>query len=354
MVGITVVEKVSSRAPKLLPSAGESSVRLEEVAVAAGVSTITASRCISNPGRVSEKTREHVLRVAAQLGYIPNRLASSLASSKTKVVGAVIPTMLNPVHSVVLQAAFGILAPAGYQLLLGMSHYSKIAELDLVRTFLGHRVDGLLLTGQDHAPECAALLQRAGMPTVEMFEYIAEPIDIGVGSSNFEAGFSLGNYLITRGKRHLVFVGHTDFNDSRIMGRQDGIVAAAREHGMTDARTYTVPSEPGSGTGGEIVGTILREAAETDAIVFAGHQLAVGAIRYALDIGVEVPRRLAIAGFGDSPVAQWIKPSLTTVKFPLEEMGRQAGKALLQRLGGMKGGPRTVRLGFEIVSRESA
>ncbi|WP_309085473.1 LacI family DNA-binding transcriptional regulator [Chelativorans sp.] len=334
--------------------AGESTVRLEDVAAAAGVSLITASRCVSNPGRVSTKTREHVLRVAEQLGYIPNRLASSLASSKSRVVGAVIPTMLNPVHSVVLQAAMEILAPAGYQVLLGTSHYLARTELDLVRTFLGHRVDGLLLTGRDHASECSALLRRAGVPTVEMFEHIQDPIDVGVGTSNFEAGHSLAQYLISRGRRNLAFVGHTDFEDSRINGRQEGLIAAARDNGLDQPRVFSVSSQPGSGTGGEIVGTILRETPETDAVVFAGHQLAVGAIRYALDVGIEVPGRLAIAGFGDSPVAQWIKPALTTIKFPLEDMGREAGKALLQRLSGKDPGARTVRLGFEILSRESA
>jgi LacI family gluconate utilization system Gnt-I transcriptional repressor len=333
---------------------GDSVVRLEDVAAAAGVSLITASRCISNPGRVARKTREQVLRVAEELGYIPNRLAASLASSKSKVVGAVIPTMLNPVHSVILQAAFEVLGPAGYQLLLGTSQYMVQAELDLVRTFIGHRVDGLLLTGRDHAPECTALLRRTGIPTVEVFEHIPDPIDIGVGSSNFEAGYSLGQYLIARGRRNLAFVGHTDFNDSRIGGRQEGLIAAARDNGLAEARTFSVSSQPGSGAGGEIVGTILREAPEVDAVVLAGHQLAVGAIRYALDVGIEVPGRLAIAGFGDSPVAQWIKPSLTTIRFSLEDMGREAGKALLKRLNGLDPGSRTIRLGFEILSRESA
>jgi LacI family gluconate utilization system Gnt-I transcriptional repressor len=115
-----------------------------------------------------------------------------------------------------------------------------------------------------------------------------------------------------------------------------------------------VLSQPGSGNGGEIVGSILREHPDIDAVVFAGHQIAVGAIRYALDVGIDVPRRLGIAAFGDSPIAQWMRPALTTVRFPLEEMGRQAGKALLERFRGGAPVARTVRLGFEIVSRESA
>jgi LacI family gluconate utilization system Gnt-I transcriptional repressor len=349
-----MAKKLSS--PRTDPAGGAeaSTIRLDDVATAAGVSAITVSRCISNPGRVADKTRHHVLRVAEQLGYIPNRLASSLASSRSKVIGAIVPTMLNPIHGVVLQAAFEILAPAGYQLFLGNSHYSKTEEVGLVRSFLGHKVDGVLLTGRDHSEDCKSLLRRLGIPTVEMFEHIVDPIDIGVGSSNFEAGFSLGQYLIARGHRRLAFVGHINFDDSRILGRNEGLIAASAEHDLPPPSVFKVASQPGSGSGGEIVGAILREHTNIDAVVFAGHQIAVGAIHYARDVGIEIPGRLAIAAFGDSPIAQWIRPALTTVRFPLEEMGREAGKALLARFQGKSPVVRTIRLGFEIVGRESA
>jgi LacI family gluconate utilization system Gnt-I transcriptional repressor len=262
--------------------------------------------------------------------------------------------MQNPIHGVVLQAAFEILAPAGYQLFLGNSHYSRAEEFGLVRTFVGHKVDGVLLTGRDHSEECISLLRRLSIPTVEMFEHIHDPIDIGVGSSNFEAGFSLGRYLIARGRRRLAFVGHINFDDSRIIGRNEGLIAACAEHNLLAPSVFKVASQPGSGSGGEIVGAILREQSDIDAIVFAGHQIAVGAIHYARNVGIDIPARLAIAAFGDSPIAQWIRPALTTVRFPLEEMGREAGKALLDKLRGISPVIRTIRLGFEIVSRESA
>ena len=87
--------------------AAPSPVRLEDVAAAAGVSTITVSRCMTNPDRVSARTREHVLKVAASLGYIPNRLASSLASARSMVVGIIVPTIANPIHGVIMQRASG-------------------------------------------------------------------------------------------------------------------------------------------------------------------------------------------------------------------------------------------------------
>lgn len=350
-----VHRRMGSIVPTSLSTRDESgSVRLEEVAAAAGVSTITVSRCISNPGRVSAKTREHVLQVAAGLGYIPNRLASSLASAKSMVIGAVVPTIANPIHADTLQAVSDVLAPAGYQILLGNSHYSRAEELRLVRTFLGHRVDGILLTGRDHAADCAVLLKRAGTPVVEMFEHVTDPIDMSVGSSNLDAGASLGQYLIARGRRRLAFVGHSDVEDSRIGGRRAGLALACREAGIPEPLLHAASSDPGSGGGGEVVGAILREAPDCDAIVFAGHQIAVGGIRYALDMGIDVPGRVAIAGFGDSAIARWIRPSLTTVRFPVPQMGTEAGRLLLARLQGRTPPSRSIRLGFEIIGRESA
>jgi LacI family gluconate utilization system Gnt-I transcriptional repressor len=92
----------------------------------------------------------------------------------------------------------------------------------------------------------------------------------------------------------------------------------------------------------------------TDAIIFAGHQVAVGAIRYALDLKIDVPGRIAIASFGDTPIAQWVRPSLTTVRFPNRETGVEAGRLMLERLAGRMPPQRSIRLGFEILGRESA
>jgi LacI family gluconate utilization system Gnt-I transcriptional repressor len=347
-------EKASTIPPATETKVALSPVRLQEVAVAAGVSTITVSRCISNPGRVSKKTLDQVLKVAARLGYIPNKLAASLASAKSMVVGIVVPTIANPIHGVIMQGVADLLEPAGYQILLGNSHFSKRNEFELVRTFLGHRVDGVLLTGKDHSQECMDMLARARTPVVEMFDYNPDPVDVSVGSSNFDAGASLAQYMIARGRRHFAFVGHTGLDDSRMMARLEGLRAICREAKIGEPRHYEISSDPGSGDGGEVVGAILREAPETDAVVFAGHQVAVGAIRYALGLKIDVPGRIAIAGFGDSPVAQWISPSLTTVRFPVRETGLEAGRLMLERLAGRMPQQRAVRLGFEILSRESA
>lgn len=331
-----------------------SPVRLEDVAQAAGVSTITVSRCITNPDRVAERTRTRVLQLANEMGYIPNRLAKSLVSAQSRIIGAVVPTMANPIHSEALQGAFDQLKGAGYQILLGTSGYSADDERSLVETFIGHRVDGLLLTGGDHRAETVKAIRQSGTPTVEIFEFIPEPIDLNVGSSQWDAGYALGSHLVGKGYRNFAFVGHSDVEDTRIASRREGIAAVCLESELSAPRNYATSSDPGSGGGGEIIGAILRDAPEIDVVIFAGHQIAVGAIRHAADVGIDVPGRVAIAGFGDSAMARWIRPALTTVRFPVRDMGAEAGKLLLGRLQGREIQTRAVRLGFEILERGSA
>ncbi|MEQ9813683.1 MAG: LacI family DNA-binding transcriptional regulator [Azospirillaceae bacterium] len=328
-------------------------IRLQEVAEAAGVSTITVSRCLNNPTRVSAATRARVLEVAGRLGYIPNRLASSLVSARTRVIGAIVPTIGNPIHSETLQAATDLLGPAGYQLLLGDTGYSIAREAELVQTFLGHRVDGMLITGARHTRGCAEALGRAGVPVVETFEFTPNPIDCNVGFSNLEAGASLVRYLAGRGRRHIAFVEHARIDDSRMNARRDGAMAAGREIGQV-IDLHAIDSDPGTGIGGDVIDTILADRPATDAVIFAGHQVAVGAIRHAIDRGIAVPDRLAIVSFGDSPISRWIRPALTTVRFPMQEMGREAARLLLGRLTGEQPAGSAINLGFEIMMRDSA
>jgi LacI family gluconate utilization system Gnt-I transcriptional repressor len=262
--------------------------------------------------------------------------------------------MANPIHSEALQGAFDQLKGAGYQILLGTSGYSADEERALVETFIGHRVDALLLTGGDHRAETVNAILRSGTPTVEIFEFIPHPIDLNVGSSQWDAGHALGSHLVAKGHRNFAFVGHSDVEDSRIAARREGIATVCRESGLSAPRNYSTSSDPGSGGGGEIIGTILRDAPDVDVVIFAGHQIAVGAIRHAADVGIEVPGRVAIAGFGDSAMARWIRPALTTVRFPVRDMGAEAGKLLLARMQGRAITTRAVRLGYEIIGRESA
>ncbi|MFC7705402.1 LacI family DNA-binding transcriptional regulator [Plastorhodobacter daqingensis] len=326
--------------------------RLREVAEAAGVSVITASRCLSNPDRVSEKTRTRVLKVAAELGYIPNRVASGLVSSRTMVIGVVVPTIANPIHSVLLEAFNAQIETQGYRTLLATTSYDAAKEADAVRTLLAYKVDALALAGKVQSADAVRLLSVARVPVVEMFELHDAPVDLNVGLSNFDAGAALARYLLTRGRRAIAYITHSGIDDSRMAARFAGFQETAGAQPDVRLMEFTDSAPPGR-LRESAISAILSRFPDVDAIVCSGHQAAVSAIRILTDQGIDIPGRIAVSGFGDSPASCWVRPSLTTVAYPMAEIGAAAGKMLLARLGGEPLPKTQVDLGFEIIERTS-
>ena len=132
-------------------SRGRGTTRMEEVARLAGVSAITVSRALNKPDKVAEGTREAIWRAIEATGYIPNQLAGSLASNRSRTIGVIVPTIVNSIFADKVQGMTDVLGKAGYQLLLANSGYSLDLEADLVAAFLAQRPSGLVLTGVTHS-----------------------------------------------------------------------------------------------------------------------------------------------------------------------------------------------------------
>jgi LacI family gluconate utilization system Gnt-I transcriptional repressor len=335
-------------------AAREAPVRLVEVARAAGVSSMTVSRALRDPERVAPPTLDAVRRAVARLGYLPNGSASALASSRSRVVAAIVPTLMNSVYASTVHGLSSVLRPAGYELMLGDSGYDPRAEAALVRSFLGRRVDALVLTGVSHADETHELLARHVLPVVEIWDLSAHPIDMLVGFSNVAAGREAGRFLATRGRRRWAFVGSAPAQEVRSGKRLRGLREAAREAGAQAPLTAFVDDGMSAAEGRAAVGALLDAHPCVDALFCANDALATAALRAAADRCIAVPDRLAVLGFGDFDVAAHTQPALSTVRIPGHDIGLHAATALLARLdGGPAPGTRT-DLGFDIVRRESA
>jgi LacI family transcriptional regulator, gluconate utilization system Gnt-I transcriptional repressor len=155
--------------------------RMEDVARLAGVAPITVSRALSEPGKVAAATRARILQAIDETGYLPNRVAGGLASRRTRVVGAVIPTVTNSIFADTVHGMTEGLAARGFQLLLNASGQSIARETELIRALLAQRPAGLILTGKAHAPEALAMLQRAAIPVVGIWRHPGGGIDMIVG-----------------------------------------------------------------------------------------------------------------------------------------------------------------------------
>ncbi len=329
-------------------------VRLAEVARLAGVSAMTVSRALRHPEQVAGSTLQAVRHAVAELGYLPDGAASALATGRSRIVAVIVPTLMNSVYASTVHGLASVLRGEGYELMIGDSGYDPQVESALVRSFLGRRVDALVLTGVVHAEATRGLLARHEVPVVEIWDLTARPIDMVVGFSNVAAGREAGRFLAARGRRRWAFVGTAPAREDRSGKRLRGLREAAREAGLAAPVAAYVADGMSAAAGHDAVAALLAAHPRVDALFCANDALATAALRAAAERGVAVPQRLSVLGFGDFDVAAHTLPALTTVRIPGPRIGACAARALLARLDGGAPGPSRIDVGFEIVERESA
>ena len=321
-------------------------ITLSQVAQAAGVSPITASRALNHPDKVSEQARNRVLAAVEQLGYVPNLVAGSLASSRSKLIAVIVPSLINTVFVEVIKGLQETLEAEGYQILLGNTDYDLDREYQLVRTFLGWSCSALITAGLRHNDACQTLLHNWDHPIMEVME-LGKGMDLNVGLDHVAAGRCMATHLLDRGYRHIVYVGARLNQDYRASMRYEGHKEVLQAQGI-DAPLVELDTLGSLQAGAESLQQVLAGYPQTQAIHFANDDLATGALLAAQRQGLNVPDDIAIAGFNGLPLGQHVTPQLTTILSPREEMGRLAAKELIRRLSGKNVYRRQHDVGFTL------
>lgn len=330
---------------------GRGGITLSDVAQLAGVSAITVSRALNTPERVSPATLHRVRDAVAQTGYVPNLLAGGLASNRSRLVAALIPTIAGSVFLETVQALTDTLAASGYQLMLGQSGYTGAHEDALIDTLVGRRPDGIVLTGVMHSPQGRQRLLASGIPVVETWDITPTPIDMLVGFSHAQVGASAASYLHGKGYRRLAIV---TADDQRAGQRRAGFEARLRELGLANVPVCTVgaPSTLGNGRAG--LTRLLALQPRTDAVFCSSDVLAQGVMTEAQARGLQVPGQLAVMGFGNLGFAADLHPALTTVHVDGVAIGAQAARFIMDKVEGRDVGRKVRDIGFSLVKRASA
>lgn len=326
-------------------------ITLHEVARLAGVAPITASRALNTPEQVSDEVRKKVAAAVQRTGYVPNRLAGSLASSRSRLVAAVVPTIAGPVFLETVQSLTQALADAGYQLMLGQSGYSPSREDALLEAIIGRRPDGIVLTGIMHSAAGRKRLLAAGIPVVETWDLTPTPIDMLVGFSHVDVGASVVRFLHGKGRRRLAIVSG---DDERAQRRNQAFVAAAAQAGLAHVELVLVPAPTTLRSGRAALGELLARVKDIDAVFCSSDLLALGVLTEAQARRIDVPQRIAVIGFGDLEFAADLHPALTTVRIDGTGIGRQAARFIVERAEGRVVDAPVVDIGFSIVQRASA
>lgn len=338
---------------KLAKQSVDKKLTLIDVAVAAGVSAITVSRVINQPDKVSDALRQQVQKAIDMLGYIPNQYASSLASSKSKVIGVAIPSLSNTVFTDVLRGVYDVMGAAGYKVLMVDTHYSPLEEEKMIRTLLSQSPEGLIITGGDQTRTCQNLLQKSRVPVVQIMELLSEPLDMNVGFSHWQAGYDVVKHLLDAGCSRIGFIGAR--MDPRVQQRMQGFKTALEDAGMFGKNFIATTPEPSSiAVGGELFKSLLASTnGAVDAIFCANDDLALGALFESQRMNINVPGDLALCGFNDIDASRFVNPSLTSVQVGRYEMGVKAAEMVIERLNGNADEPKVIDMGYEIKHRQS-
>jgi LacI family gluconate utilization system Gnt-I transcriptional repressor len=327
-------------------------VTLQEVASAAGVSPITASRALRGERGVAAALVERVKQAAKDLGYVPDPAARALASQRSAQVPVLVPLLSNALFVDVLEAVHSTLQPHGFQTLIGVTHYDPEQEEQLLRTYLVHRPAGLLLTGFDRTEAARQLVAQSGVPCVHLMELTHASGVYCVGFSQHEAGHRMTEHLVQRGRQRIAFVAAQ--LDPRTMQRAEGYRACLRARGLYDPRLELLSPQPSSiRLGGELFEDLLRTRPDVDAVFFCNDDLAQGGLLAALRLGINVPQQVAMAGFNDLSGSDQMVPPLTTVRTPRSAIGVASAQMLLSLMRGEKPAHNSTDLGFELTVRGS-
>ncbi len=313
---------------------GHGSATLNDVAQAAGVSPATVSRCLNAPDVVRPAKRKRVFKAIEELSYVPHGAARALASRRTRMIGAIFPSLDNTLFGGMMEALQGEVAAAGYTLVVASSAYDPAQELKDVRNLISSGIDALTLVGASRELAVYEMIRRKRIPYVLNWISKAEGGHPCAGFDNLEAAARLTRYLLDLGHRRFAMISGHFINNDRAMARFRGVESTLRERGLDLPPERVLERRFGVDEGREAFRLLMSMPEPPSAVICGADPFAYGAIFESLDLGVRIPGDVSVTGFDDMWPASQITPSLTSVQTPRREIGITVAKYLLAKLSG--------------------
>jgi LacI family transcriptional regulator len=329
-----------------------SNVTIVDVADEAGVSYTTVSRVINNKGNVRPETRERVLMAMTRLGYVVDQRARSLAGGRSQVIGLLVPDAGTSYIGEVIRGIDAELVTAQYDLILYTTHHRKTKESAYVVTLTRGLADGLLLVLPRNPKACMETLRQHHFPHVLIDHRGSGDAVPAVAAANWQGAYSATEHLIELGHQRIGFV-TGDMDQICAQDRLAGYETALADHGITldPELVYEGDFFQHSGYAGA---NALLELNSPPTAIFASNDVsAFGVMEAVREHGLRIPDDISIVGFDDIPQAAHVHPPLTTVRQPLEEMGRTATRMLLEHIKDSHCPLKRVELPTELVLRQS-
>ena len=309
-------------------------ITIKDIAEKLNVSVATVSRAMRNSQEIKKETKQAVLKMAKEMDYHPNLLASSLSSKKSKIIGVVVPTINRYFWSNSIAGIENIAYKEGYKVMIFQSGESLEKEEAIVETLANSRADGIIIafSKETHTFDHIQHVIDREIPVV-LFERTCETIDTSIVKTDDVSGAKeMTNHFISRGKKHIAYIGGP-LALGVCRDRHKGFLAALEQANMQVNQDHVINLRDFTfELAGEALQTLWMQDLKPDAVFCFADILAIGALHKAQKMGIKVPEQLAIAGFGNDITGRFITPSITTMSQPSFEMGELAAQIILEEI----------------------
>lgn len=302
-----------------------------QVSELAGVSLATVSRVMNNNARVSENTRNKVLAAMEQLGYRPNSIAQSLASNRSNSVGILVSELHGPFYGEMLSGIENECRAAGKHVIIAAGHSEEASEKDGIEFLISRSCDALILHVEAVSDNYLIKLASGNMPVVLINRFIPQLADNCISLDNELGGYLATKELLQQGHTQLAYMAGPMWK-SDAKDRYNGHLRAMAEYGLSFNPALLAEGDFQDSSGSACMQQLLAKGIPFTALVCANDEMAAGAMEVARAQGLNVPQDLSIVGFDNLILARYIYPKLTTIDYPIGEMGRMAARWVLKNI----------------------
>jgi DNA-binding LacI/PurR family transcriptional regulator len=309
-------------------------ITIKDIASRLNVSVATVSRALRNSEEIKKETKRAVLQMAKEMDYHPNLLASSLSSKRSKILGVVVPTINRQFWSNVISGIEHVAYQEGYKVMIFQSSESYLKEMEIVEILANSRVDGILMAFSKDTKDFGHIqgVMDRGIPVL-LFERVCEEIQTSkIVTDDYEGARQIVQHLIDRGNTNIAYVsGHLSLKVCR--ERYEGYRDALRANGLAVKPELLMEIPEFSYEGAAKAFQVLWEKnIGIDAVFCFADILAIGVLHAARLLNIDVPRQLAVAGFGNDDTGKFVSPSITTMAQPSFEIGEAAANMIMEQI----------------------
>jgi len=322
-----------------MPEMKSKKVDILAVAKVAKVSASTVSRYFNHPELLKPATRKRIDSAVRRTGYIRNRAAQTIHGIRSGTIGVLVPTLDHAIFAEVVQAFSDTVGAQGFTILLASHGYDLQREYAILRKFLEHRVDGIVLTGLDHDDAVFQLIDQQNIPCVMMWNHAAGTRYPSIGADNAQAGHLIADHVLSLGHRDIACMFPPTHGNDRALARRTIVMDRLAAHGVVVPDKWALQTVYSISASKADARTLFAERDRPTALICGNDILATGAIYAATASGLSVPDDVSIVGIGDFKGAADIEPALTTVRLPARRIGQEAGRALVAQITGANDAP---------------